>query len=60
MVDTKRNGNHFGIGIICRGRFGDHLGAGDHFRVGIISESVVSFLDHRRLLLKGSSWYYTK
>ena len=32
-----------GSGFICRCRFGDHFGAGDHFRVGIISAAVESF-----------------
>ena len=60
MVETKRNGNHFGIGIICRDRYGDHFGGWDHFRVGIFSGAVVSILNHKRLLLKSSSSYYTK
>ena len=53
-------GSISGSGFICRGRFEDHFGAGDHFRVGNISGAVESFLNHKRLLLKGSSSYYTK
>ena len=53
-------GSISGSGFICRGRFGDHFGAGDHFRVGIISVAVESFLNRKRPLLKGSSSYYTK
>ena len=49
-----------GSGFICRGRFGDHFVAGDHFRVGIISAAVESFLTRKRPLLKGSSSYYTE
>ena len=36
----KRNGDHFGVGIKFRGRFGDHFKVGDHFGVGIISGAV--------------------
>ena len=53
-------GSISGSGFISRGRFGDHFGAGDHFRVAIISRAVQTFLNHKRLLLKGSSSYYAK
>ena len=41
-------GSISGSGFICRGRFGDHFVAGDHFRVGIISAAVESFLTRKR------------